>query len=208
MLIAFNNDIEFRSRWYHIQTEDNGVKDGHITTTVFFSGQILESKSISYLGNIKDVAAVDDQNAIIKELMVTQHRQFYQKLYEGSYEEQVNNIVNRNSRSSLLSDSRLGSKSMPSVPPLPTHSSTSLRVNKPVQVVAKANNSVGRPPSAPNAQSRASAAPLSAPVISAAVQKYRSQAAHLSYAGFRWSNEDLAIDVLAAEFLEANPPAL
>ena len=91
MLIAYNNDIEFRSRWYHIQTEDNGIKDGHVTTTVFYSGQILDSRSTSYLDAIKGVTDVEAQNKIIKDVMTTQHKFFYTKLYEGTYESMVNN---------------------------------------------------------------------------------------------------------------------
>lgn len=90
MLIAYNNDIEFRSRWYHIQTEDNGLKDGHITTTVFYSGQILDSKTTSYLDAIRDISDTEEQNRIIKNAMTTQHKYFYTKLYEGTYEALVN----------------------------------------------------------------------------------------------------------------------
>ena len=89
MLIAYNNDIEFRSRWYHIQTEDNGLKDGHITTTVFHSGQILDSKTTSYKDAIAGVTDTEEQNRIIKDMMVKQHQMFYTKLYEGSYEAQM-----------------------------------------------------------------------------------------------------------------------
>lgn len=89
MLIAFNNDVEFRSRWYHIQTEDNGLKDGHITTNVFFSGQILDSKSTSYKDKIFGVDDPEIQTAIIKELMTKQHQAFYAKLTEGTYEARV-----------------------------------------------------------------------------------------------------------------------
>lgn len=92
MLIAFNNDLEFRSRWYHIQTEDNGIKDGHITTTVFYSGQILDSKSASYLDAIASTPDPEQQNRIIKAAMSQQHKRFCTKLLEGSYENIVNNL--------------------------------------------------------------------------------------------------------------------
>ena len=91
MLIAYNNDIEFRSRWYHIQTEDNGIKDGHVTTTVFFSGQILDSKTTSYLDAINGITDVEEQNRIIKNVMTTQHKLFYAKLYEGQSRAQGRN---------------------------------------------------------------------------------------------------------------------
>lgn len=213
MLIAFNNDIEFRSRWYHIQTEDNGIKDGHITTTVFFSGQILESKSISYTDNIKDIAAVDDQNAIIKDLMVTQHRAFYQKLYEGSYEEQVNNIVNRTSRPSITQEARIASKQLPRLTPTPVP----LKVSKALHVGAKpeppiipphlitTSSTSGTPKVALSSLKNVAVQPP--PPVSNAVKKYRTQNSRLSFAGFTWSDEDLALDVLTADFLEKNSSA-
>ena len=89
MLIAYNNDIEFRSRMYHIQTEDNGIKDGHITTTVFHSGRTLDSKTTSYKEAIEGITDTEEQNKIIKGMMIEQHKQFYAKLYDGKYEELV-----------------------------------------------------------------------------------------------------------------------
>ncbi|MCL2325260.1 MAG: hypothetical protein FWC40_01970 [Proteobacteria bacterium] len=105
MLIAYNNDIEFRSRWYHIQTEDNGIKDGHITTTVFYSGQILDSKSISYREAVSELEDQEAQNRVIKELMVKQHQEFYAKLYDGRYESIVANVAQRTSGNSSLGSS-------------------------------------------------------------------------------------------------------
>lgn len=100
MLIAYNNDIEFRNRWYHIQTEDNGLKDGHITTTVFYSGQILDSKSVSYLDAIAGVTDPDKQNQIIKDMMIKQHQMFYGKLNAGTYEDIVNGSPKRSAAGS------------------------------------------------------------------------------------------------------------
>ena len=95
MLIAYNNDIEFRSRWYHIQTEDNGIKDGHVTTTVFFSGQILDSKTTSYLDAINGAAAIDNaascQNAshrFVIEIANLRHPRF-----ESMAKRRMTNIV-------------------------------------------------------------------------------------------------------------------
>ena len=118
MLIAFNDDIEFHSRWYHIQTEDNGIRNGHITTTVFHSGQILDSKSISYLDALEGVQDPEEQNKIIKELMTKQHQQFYAKLQEGSYDSLMQQLRTRANTSQvglrILSNSGGGQSSRPS----------------------------------------------------------------------------------------------
>ena len=65
---------------YHIQTEDNGIKDGHITTTVFHSGRTLDSKTISYKEAIEGITDPEEQNKIIKSMMIEQHKKFYAKL--------------------------------------------------------------------------------------------------------------------------------
>ena len=74
MLNAYNNDIEYNKRWYHIQTEDNGLTNGHITTTVFHSGQTLDSKTISYLDFVKGISDENEINNIVKEKMTEQHK--------------------------------------------------------------------------------------------------------------------------------------
>lgn len=86
MLIAYNNDVQHNNRWYHIQTEDNGIKDGHITTTVFFSGQILDSKTTSYKEAIAGIVNEDQINAVIKDMMIKQHQAYYRRLDEGMYD--------------------------------------------------------------------------------------------------------------------------
>lgn len=97
MLIAYNNDVEYKNRWYHIQTEDNGIKDGHITTTVFHSGAILDAKTTSYKEAIAGITDPDKQNEIIKDMMKKQHQVFYTKLYEGNYEDIINGTAKRTS---------------------------------------------------------------------------------------------------------------
>ena len=114
MLIAYNNDIKYQEKWYHIQTEDNGIKDGHITTTVFFSGQILDSKSTSYRDAIAGANGADAQNAIIKEMMDKQHRVFYDKLMGGSYDA----LVAQRTSPSTSRSPRISQPSIAPIPPL------------------------------------------------------------------------------------------
>ena len=115
MLIAYNNDVKYQEKWYHIQTEDNGMKDGHITTTVFFSGQILDSKSTSYKDAIADISGVEAQNAVIKKMMDEQHRQFYDKLTGGNYDALV---AQRISSASNRAQPRTSSPSIGAIPPI------------------------------------------------------------------------------------------
>ena len=116
MLIGFNNDVEFKGRMFHIQTEDHGLKDGHITTILFFNGQTLDSKKVDYRGDLEGVTDDDDKRKAVKKRMVALHREFYKKLFDGNYEEQVEAMV-------AVRTSQNGIKKSP--PPLKTRNSDS-----------------------------------------------------------------------------------
>lgn len=161
MLIAYNNDIEFRSRWYHIQTEDNGLKDGHITTTVFYSGQILDSKTTSYLDAIRDISDTEEQNRIIKNAMTTQHKYFYTKLYEGTYEALVNasqkaGTSHNNLHSVSGSDVVKAPSSSPSGGGVKASSPSALRVSSLSASASSASGMSGGAPSGVRAESPSS----------------------------------------------------
>ncbi len=126
MLIAYNNDVEFRSRMYHIQTEDNGLKDGHITTNVFYSGQILDSKSTSYKDKIFGVDDPEIQTAIIKELMTKQHQAFYAKLIDGTYEARVQAQVSKSQSNQSPQPSVHGARTTSRLPASQSSSSSGI----------------------------------------------------------------------------------
>lgn len=246
MLIAYNNDIEFRSKWYHIQTEDNGLKDGHVTTTVFHSGQILDSKSVSYMDAIAGVEDPEAINQIVKDIMVKQHQSFYAKLFEGSYEALVQKRTHVPSQVSPAS-SQLPSR--PMVAPSANFPNTNrmengglssptknagkpdiLRASQQVSGVQKGMGikslaSLSMKPqqsaNAPDSQyaqayhGAVMATNLNVPSIerhpnqdipveiSKAVEDERFVRASRSWLGFRWPNDDLAIDVLMRTLIES-----
>lgn len=89
MQMGFNNDVSYRGLTLHIQTEDHGLGSKKITSQVFFSGAILESKTISYedeIASIEEEAARDER---IRTFMKALHRKFYQRINEGIYDEQL-----------------------------------------------------------------------------------------------------------------------
>ncbi len=239
MLNAYNNDVKYQEKWYHIQTEDNGIKDGHITTNVFFSGQVLDSKSTSYRDAIAGVNGTDAQNAVIKELMEKQHLFFINKLNSGSYDALISQRnapaasrsprisqpamaplpqINRQDNNNLSGFSKsgkpdivrassqqmppapsgpLGIKSIsgiaakPAQPPLP-----SLHVRKPSisQQIAVSGDAPARQ------QTQATPVP-----VSAAVAAYKKSAAKKAWRGFKWPDDDLAINTLVASLIETTP---
>ena len=48
MLVGYNTNIPYKGRLYHIQTEDNGLKNPFIVTLLYYKGTILASKKFSY----------------------------------------------------------------------------------------------------------------------------------------------------------------
>lgn len=86
MLIGFNNDVEYRGKTFHIQTEDHGEGDPRIETQLFFSGAILDTVITSYEETLEEY---DGQKAEerIRAQMKASHRSLYKKLFAGKYDE-------------------------------------------------------------------------------------------------------------------------
>jgi hypothetical protein len=85
MLIGYNNDVQYRGKVFHIQTEDRGVVDQRIETQIFFSGAILDTRIVPY-GALADEADTETRNRKLKVLMQTTHRELYKKLLSGEYD--------------------------------------------------------------------------------------------------------------------------
>lgn len=192
MLIGFNNDVEFNGRMFHIQTEDHGIKDGHITTILFFNGQILESKKISYQDVIKDVKDEEERKKAIKKKMVDLHREFYKKLFDGIYEERVDKLASGKSSVKMptLSDEEIEA-----------HKEKATQVDpEQVKEVIK-NKKRPTPPPLKPAQRLAS---LSGTKIKSLKRAKRNgDEAQLAFRGIIWPDKDLRLDGLVAEFLES-----
>lgn len=225
MLIAYNNDIEYKNRWYHIQTEDNGIKDGHITTTVFFSGQTLDSRSTSYREAVEGVVNEDRINAIIKDMMIKQHQLYYAKLTEGHYDALMMQLVSQQTsqlppQARAPGASRLEASSLPSAnkPDILRASQQAAASQKGLGLRALSSlspkNDIGAQqaaePSVPPFSIQAASRPAprvyqpSAVARSNAVDRARKNPPKRAYKGITWPDDDLAIDVLVVSLLEAN----
>lgn len=88
MQIGYNNDVEFRGKTFHIQTEDRGLKAAKIETQVFQAGAILDTAIIPYAKQIDGVEG-DDRIAKIRDMMKAAHKNFYKKIQAGEYNEMV-----------------------------------------------------------------------------------------------------------------------
>lgn len=85
MLIGFNNDVQYRGKTFHIQTEDRGLSVKEIETQIFHAGAILDTRIISY-EDLMSIEGKDERNGQIRKLMQNTHRQLYANLMKGKYD--------------------------------------------------------------------------------------------------------------------------
>ena len=76
MLVGYNTNVPYKGKVYHIQTEDNGIKNPVIVTLLYFHGSILASKKISYA----HFAGSPDYREKVRELMKEQHKTMIKEL--------------------------------------------------------------------------------------------------------------------------------
>jgi len=81
MIVGYNTDIKYRSEVFHIQTEDKGEGNPVIETLVYFHGEILLSRRISYAHLLQAEAKAKK----IKAMMKTQHDQIITELKGGNF---------------------------------------------------------------------------------------------------------------------------
>ena len=89
MLIGYNNDVEYRGKEFHIQTEDHGENDPRIESQVFHQGQILDTEIISYVSILKRFDDEEEAHEKVKSLMWKTHKGLYERLVSGAYDERV-----------------------------------------------------------------------------------------------------------------------
>ena len=82
-LLGYNNNVRHKGKVFHIQTEDSGVKYGHIITHLFMDGgRILKSVKTSYAEYIGNDRMAD----IVKEMMKQQHKAMFIALRDGKFD--------------------------------------------------------------------------------------------------------------------------
>jgi hypothetical protein len=81
MLVGYNTNVPYKGKLYHIQTEDNGLKNPIVITLLYYKGTILASKKFSYA----DIAASPDYKEKVRELMKEQHKSMMKELIRGAY---------------------------------------------------------------------------------------------------------------------------
>jgi hypothetical protein len=82
--MGFNNNIKFRERVFHVQTEDSGLDQPHVITHLFADGgRIVKSHKRSYSESVtrQDVAQY------VRGLMKAQHMEMVVMLREGRFDD-------------------------------------------------------------------------------------------------------------------------
>jgi len=83
MVTGFNHNIKHGGKAYHIQTEDSGLGNPHITTHLFVGGNILASKKTGYA----DIIGAENLAQVVRELMEEQHKEMLRNLVNGVYDD-------------------------------------------------------------------------------------------------------------------------
>src|SRR5271170_2611217 len=81
--VGFNNNLRYKGKHYHVQTEDSGLGKPHVITHVFADGgRIVKSHKRSYA----DAVDREDVAAFVRALMKGQHMEMVQALREGRFD--------------------------------------------------------------------------------------------------------------------------
>lgn len=82
MLVGYNQNVNYKGVTFHVQTEDNGVKNPYIITHVFISGNIIATKKTSYM----DIVKIENLEKVLRELMEEQQKEMVQKILNGEFD--------------------------------------------------------------------------------------------------------------------------
>src|SRR5580704_10309302 len=82
-LLGYNNNVRHKGKVFHVQTEDSGVKYGHIITHLFMDGgRILKSVKTGYSEYVDN----DRMGEIVREMMKQQHKAMFIALRDGKFD--------------------------------------------------------------------------------------------------------------------------
>ncbi len=79
MLVGYNTNVPYKGNLYHVQTEDNGIKNPVIITLLYIKGTILASKKTNYAHLLSDPGCKE----AVRELMKEQHKTMIKELIRG-----------------------------------------------------------------------------------------------------------------------------
>ena len=84
MLLGFNTNVTYNENTYHIQTEDNGLKNPVIISRLYLKGEIIVTIKTSYADSVGEPG----YQKKIKRMMMEQHSSMIEELLAGRYTEE------------------------------------------------------------------------------------------------------------------------
>lgn len=88
MLVGYNDNITYKGKVYHVQTEDSGLKNPVIVTLLYFKGVILASKKTNY----SHLIGSKDIKENVRKLMQEQHKAILKELIAGKFAEETQRL--------------------------------------------------------------------------------------------------------------------
>ncbi len=82
MVQGFNHNILYKGVVFHVQTEDSGLKNPHITTLLYRDGTIIASKKTDY----SDIITAEMLEKVVEDLMKEQHKEMLRRLKSGEFD--------------------------------------------------------------------------------------------------------------------------
>lgn len=83
---GYNDNVRHRAEVFHIQTEDSGVRYGHVMTHLFADGgRIVKSMKTSYAEHVGKDGLAD----VVRTMMREQHKAMFRALRNGAFDEML-----------------------------------------------------------------------------------------------------------------------
>jgi hypothetical protein len=121
-LLGYNNNVRHKGKVFHIQTEDSGVKYGHIITHLFMDGgRILKSVKTSY----SEYVGTDRMSEVVREMMKQQHKAMFIALRDGKFDAIIDGTIDPSQSTQMLAPSLVPGPTATATAPRPATASTS-----------------------------------------------------------------------------------
>ncbi len=82
MITGFNQDVQYKNKVYHVQTEDRGEKNPLVETLIYVGGEIIASRRTSY----EDIIKESYDEAKVAALLDKQHKRVVVDIRLGKFE--------------------------------------------------------------------------------------------------------------------------
>ncbi|RMG61509.1 MAG: hypothetical protein D6713_00245 [Deltaproteobacteria bacterium] len=85
ILTGYNHNIKYRDKVYHVQTEDGGITNPFVRTSLFFEGMVVDVIKVSYEEYLGEGGEALKEK--VRELMKKQHLIMIKRVMSGYYED-------------------------------------------------------------------------------------------------------------------------